>query len=54
MKDIHKCTICGYIYNAEFGDPIAGVREGTPFKDIPASWTCPLCGATVEEFEPVD
>ena len=54
MKDLHKCTICGYIYDSENGDPIAGIIEGTLFNDLPISWVCPLCGASAEEFEPVD
>lgn len=54
MKDIYKCKICGYIYNPENGDPISGIKEGTSFKDIPGTWSCPLCGASVEEFEPLD
>lgn len=54
MNEIHKCKICGYIYNAQNGDPISGILEGTLFSDLPESWVCPLCGATAEEFEVID
>lgn len=54
MRDMHKCIICGYIYIAENGDPVSGIKEGTLFKDIPDSWVCPLCGASKDEFEPLD
>ena len=48
-----KCTVCGYIYDEERGDPGAGAAAGTTFSDLPADWTCPVCGAPKEAFEPV-
>lgn len=52
--DKYKCVVCGYIYNPEDGDPAGGVEAGTPFSDIHDEWTCPLCGAGKNEFEPAD
>lgn len=40
----YVCSICGYVYDEEI--------EGTPFADLPESWTCPLCGAAKSAFEP--
>ena len=45
------CALCGYVYRAEIGDPDNGVSPATDFEDIDVSWTCPLCGASKEDFE---
>lgn len=45
------CTVCGYVYNPEVGDPDSGISPGTKFADIPEDWVCPLCGVTKEQFE---
>ncbi len=47
-----QCTICGYIYDPEHGDPDNGVEPGTLFEDLPEDWLCPECGAEKEQFEP--
>jgi flavin reductase (DIM6/NTAB) family NADH-FMN oxidoreductase RutF/rubredoxin len=49
----YQCKICGYAYDPEKGDPDGGIAPGTPFEDIPDSWTCPLCGANKDQFEKV-
>jgi len=46
-----ECTVCGYIYDPEHGDPTTDVPPGTPFAKLPDGWTCPDCGATKELFE---
>ena len=45
-----KCSVCGYIYDETTGDPKAGIPAGTPFEDLPSSWTCPVCGAGKDAF----
>jgi rubredoxin len=52
-KDMQKweCSVCGYIYDPEIGDPDSGVEPGTSFESLPADWTCPDCGASKEEFD---
>ena len=47
----YECTVCGYIYDPEKGDPDNGIAAGTPFEDVPDSWTCPVCGADKSKFE---
>lgn len=37
------CSICGYIYDPEIGDPDRGFPPGTKFEDLPADWKCPRC-----------
>ena len=36
------CTVCGYVYDPEVGDPDNGVGPGTSFEDIPDDWVCPI------------
>ena len=50
----YRCTVCGWIYDPEIGDPDGGVAPGTAFEDIPDDWQCPVCGAAKNEFEKVD
>jgi rubredoxin len=45
-----QCTVCGYIYDPEQGDPDNGVAPGTPFEGLPDDWQCPICGAFKDEF----
>ncbi|MGD8228231.1 MAG: rubredoxin [Desulfobacteraceae bacterium] len=52
--DKYVCTICGYIYDPANGDPDSGVEPGTSFADLPDDWTCPICGATKDQFEKED
>ncbi len=42
-KKAWVCTVCGYVYDGE-----------VPFEDLPADWTCPLCGVGKELFEERD
>jgi rubredoxin len=48
----YKCTVCGYIYDPDKGDTDGGIAPGTPFEDLPDDWTCPVCGASKDQFEP--
>ena len=49
----YKCSVCGYIYDPELGDPDGGIKPGTPFEKIPDDWTCPMCGASKDQFEKI-
>jgi rubredoxin len=53
-SDMEKyvCNLCGYVYDPAVGDPDGGIKPGTPFKDIPDDWVCPLCGAGKADFSP--
>ncbi|SHJ78140.1 NADH-FMN oxidoreductase RutF, flavin reductase (DIM6/NTAB) family [Tangfeifania diversioriginum] len=44
------CSICGFQYNPEEGDPTAGIPPGTPFEDLPDDYKCPICNASKEYF----
>ena len=46
----YECTVCGHIYDEETGEPEAGIPACTKFSDLPADWTCPVCGAEKADF----
>ncbi len=45
------CTVCGYVYDENLGDPDAGIQPGTLWADVPEDWVCPDCGMSKDEFE---
>ena len=47
----YVCTVCGYVYDPEVGDPDSGIAPGTAFEDIPDGWVCPVCGVGKDMFE---
>ncbi|MHB1418604.1 MAG: rubredoxin [Bacillota bacterium] len=47
----YTCTVCGYVYDPELGDPDGGIAPGTAFEDLPDDWVCPVCGVGKEDFE---
>ncbi len=48
------CALCGYIYDPAEGDPAHGVAPGTPWEQVPSTWSCPLCGVDKDMFKKVD
>jgi len=50
----YRCTVCGYVYDPEEGDPDGGIAPGTPFEEIPDDWVCPVCGASKDQFEQLE
>jgi len=50
----YRCTVCGYIYDPEEGDPDNGIEPGTQFEDLSEDWICPVCGVDKSMFEPVE
>ena len=42
---MYRCTICEYVYDES--------KEGTLFNELPDDWTCPVCNAPKDAFEPV-
>jgi len=47
----YVCSVCGYVYNPAEGDPDGDIPPGTPFEKLPNDWTCPVCGASKDQFE---
>ena len=50
----YKCTVCGYIYDPQKGDPDGGIAAGTAFEAIPDTWVCPECGVSKTDFEAIE
>ena len=48
-----ECTVCGWVYDLQQGDPSQGIAPETPFEQLPESWVCPECGAPKSMFEKV-
>ncbi len=48
----YKCTVCGYIYDPDIGDP-PRAAPGTAFENLPDDWVCPVCGAPKDMFEKI-
>ena len=51
LMDQYVCSVCGYVYDPTLGDPDNGIEPGTSFDDLPDDWTCPVCGASKDQFE---
>ncbi len=51
-KSAYTCSVCGYTYHPEEGDPSSGIPPGTPFADLPEDYRCPVCNAGKELFNP--
>ncbi|MFW6131689.1 MAG: rubredoxin [Candidatus Aminicenantaceae bacterium] len=50
----YECTVCGYIYDPEKGDPDNEIDPGTSFKDLPDDWICPVCGSPKDVFKEIE
>lgn len=48
--DKYECTVCGYVYDPEKGDPESNIEPGTSFDKLPDDWVCPVCGADKSLF----
>lgn len=46
----YVCDVCGWVYDEALGDPENGIAAGTKFEDLPADFTCPLCGVDKDSF----
>ena len=46
----YVCSICGYVYDPEVGDPYNGISAGTRFEDLPEDWYCPRCKQGKDKF----
>jgi|SRR6478672_9915651 rubredoxin len=50
--DHYECRACGYVYEPEKGDNRRqDIPPGTPFRDLPLDWRCPICGARTTAFQ---
>ena len=49
----NRCQSCMYQYSPKKGDDFYPVSAGTPFKDLPEDWNCPVCGASKSKFKSI-
>ncbi|MBI2546168.1 rubredoxin [Candidatus Woesearchaeota archaeon] len=45
------CRECGFNYEEHYGLPKRNIKPETRFEDLPADFTCDVCGAKKENFE---
>ena len=48
-----QCALCAFVYDEAAGMPDDAVAPGTPWAEVPETWTCPDCSATKADFEMV-
>lgn len=51
---MHRCKVCGYVYDPDQGDPVQGIEAGTSFEDLPEDWRCPVCSVSKDDFVEID
>jgi len=49
--ETYTCTVCGWVYDPQIGDPDCEIEPGISFEDLPDDWICPICGAGKDAFE---
>lgn len=47
---MHKCKVCGYVYDPNIGDPSQNIEPGTEFENLPPDWRCPVCSVSKDDF----
>jgi len=52
--DKYVCTVCGYVYDPEKGDPTQSIAPGTTFENLPDDWVCPECGVGKDLFKKME
>ena len=50
----YVCSVCGYTYDEDMGEPQADIASGTKWEDIDEDFVCPVCGAPKDAFEKAD
>ena len=50
----YVCTVCGWEFDEEIGDPERGKAVPLAFEDLPDDFQCPLCGVGKEMFAPTE
>lgn len=47
----YHCSVCGYVYDEDMGDPESGVESDTKWEDVPEDYLCPFCKVGKELFD---
>jgi len=50
---VHQCPHCFTVYDPKFGDLLNNILAGTPFQNLPESYTCSTCDADKTEMREI-
>ena len=50
-QDMYQCSKCMTVYDANYGDPSAGIAPSIGFINLPADYICPTCGAAKSSYQ---
>lgn len=45
-----ECKVCWTVYDPAQGDEEWQIPAGTPFRDLPEEWRCPVCDGPKSQF----
>lgn len=48
---LYECRFCKTLYDSTYGDTANSIPAGTPFSEVSAAYTCPVCEADKNYFE---
>lgn len=48
---VWQCQLCSFVYDEAKGMPDEGIAPGTPWEDVPETWTCPDCSTSKADFQ---
>ena len=48
---VWQCALCAFTYDEARGMPEEGIAPGTRWEEVPASWACPDCSASKDDFQ---
>ncbi|MCK4362197.1 MAG: rubredoxin [Dehalococcoidia bacterium] len=51
MAAKYECSVCGYVYDPERGDPDGDIAPVIPFEKLPVDWVCPIYRASKDDFK---
>ena len=49
--DKYVCTVCGWVYDPQSGDPANDVAAGEAFEGLPPEWLRPIRGVSQNPLE---
>lgn len=50
INQSYQCSNCLSVFDKRYGDSLAGISAGTPFEELPAGYTCPVCGGPKSDY----
>ena len=53
VSPVHQCPDCFTVYDQKYGDLLRNIHPGTPFENLPVSYTCPTCDTGKEEMKEI-